>query len=438
MPIDAYVGKPGHGKSYGVVQHVVIPSLKQERHVVTNIPLQVDMLLEDFGGKVTQLPDDWHTRSDIGDLAPPGCVLILDELWRRWPAGLKATNVSETDKALLAEHRHRVSKDGKSMRIVLVTQDLSQIASFARALIEQTYRVVKKTKKAYRVDIYSGAATGDRPPKSTLQRQAFGTYKASVYRYYSSATQSETGDVGDESKADNRGNIWRSPILWIMAVAIPLLFTGGIMGVRHYFAPILGDKAEQGAQLVNPPPPGIPELAQPQASMTQRVVAATSGRSSSDSPAVSAVWRVAGWLGCSMPVDGDSSSVKPCGPSVTGSGTISRTSSVVLSDGVSTRIVSMAACKWIDRDRYVLCDVDGERVTPWTGRGAVTKVVDPEARPVAGRQSTTGSERSDLTAVDAGRIHPAEGTANVGTLAASSGFTVVPDTEYSSRPWRTN
>lgn len=96
----------------------------------------------------------------------------------------------------------------------------------------------------------------------------------------------------------------------------------------------------------------------------------------------------------------------------------------------------MAACKWIDRDRYVLCDVDGERVTPWTGRGAVTKVVDPEARPVSGRQSTTGSERSDLTAVDAGRVHPAEGTANAGTLAASSGFTVVPDTEYSSRPWR--
>lgn len=435
MPIDAYVGKPGHGKSYGVVQHVVIPSLKQERHVVTNIPLQAEMLLEDFGGKITQLPDDWHTRPDIGDLAPPGCVLILDELWRRWPSGLKATNVSETDKALLAEHRHRVSKDGKSMRIVLVTQDLSQIASFARALIEQTYRVVKKTKKAYRVDIYSGAATGDRPPKSTMQRQAFGTYKASVYRYYSSATQSETGDVGDESKADNRGNIWRSPILWIMAVAIPAFVIAGVLGIRSYFAPILGDKAGSTAHLVNPPPPGMSELTQPQATMTERVVYATTGRVG-DSPAVSAVWRVAGWLGCSMPVDGDSSSVKPCGPSVTGSGTISRTSSVVLSDGVSTRIVSMAACKWIDRDRYVLCDVDGERVTPWTGRGAVTKVVDPEARPVSGRQSTTGSERSDLTAVDAGRVHPAEGTANAGTLAASSGFTVVPDTEYSSRPWR--
>jgi zona occludens toxin len=187
MPIDAYTGKPGHGKSYGVVQHVIIPSLKQGRHVVTNIPLQVDMLLEDFGGNVTQLPEDWYSRPDLNDLAPPGCVLILDELWRRWPSGLKATNVSHEDKALLAEHRHRVDKHGKSMRIVLVTQDLSQVAAFACALIEQTYRVVKKTKKAYRVDIYSGAAKGDRPPKSQLQRQSFGTFKAEVHRYYSSA-----------------------------------------------------------------------------------------------------------------------------------------------------------------------------------------------------------------------------------------------------------
>lgn len=434
MPIDAYVGKPGHGKSYGVVQHVVIPSLKQERHVVTNIPLQVEMLLEDFGGKVTQLPDDWHTRADLADLAPPGCVLILDELWRRWPSGLKATNVPEADKALLAEHRHRVSKDGKSMRIVLVTQDLSQVASFARALIEQTYRVVKKTKKAYRVDIYSGAATGDRPPKSQMQRQTFGTYKASVYRYYSSATQSETGDVGDESKADNRGNIWRSPALWVLVVALPVLIFGGSLGLRKYFAPILVDKAPPTVQLVNPPPPGMPEFQESQPTLTERVVKASAGVSDG-SPVMSAVWRVAGYLGCTVPFEGDASVVKPCGPSVTGTGTVSRTSSVVLSDGSSTRIVSMAGCRWIDRDRYVLCDVDGERVTPWTGRGAVTKVVDPEARPTA-RQYTAGSERSDLTAVDAGRVHSASGTASIVPAATGAVVTVVPDTEYPSRPWR--
>jgi zona occludens toxin len=436
MPIDAYVGKPGHGKSYGVVQHVVIPSLKQNRHVVTNIPLQVDMLLEDFGGNITQLPHDWHTRPDLADLAPPGCVLILDELWRRWPAGLKANNVPEPDKALLAEHRHRVSKDGKSMRVVLVTQDLSQIASFARALIEQTYRVVKKTKKAYRVDIYSGAATGDRPPKTTLQRQAFGTYKPSVYRYYSSATQSESGDVGDESKADNRGNIWRSPALWTMVFVIPLLVFGGVMGLRSYFAPILGDKSEPTAQLVNPPPPGMPEFDQPKATIAERVVTATTGQTASGEPLPSPVWSVSGWLGCTVPVVDDPSQVKPCGPSEQGGRSISRSSNVVLTDGTRSRIVPMSRCRWIDLDRYVLCDIDGERITPWTGRGAVTKVIDSEARPAVSRQSAADGERSDPAAADArGELLPS-GHQSVGTRAEGPRVTVVADTEYPSRPWR--
>ncbi|MCT7418665.1 zonular occludens toxin domain-containing protein [Pseudomonas aeruginosa] len=96
MAIDAYVGKPGHGKSYGVVEHVIIPSLKQDRHVVTNIPLEVDMLLMDFGGTIEQLPEDWFEREDLADFAPPGSVLSSTNsggagrrarkpTMRRWP-----------------------------------------------------------------------------------------------------------------------------------------------------------------------------------------------------------------------------------------------------------------------------------------------------------------------------------------------------------------
>ncbi|WP_241507524.1 zonular occludens toxin domain-containing protein [Pseudomonas aeruginosa] len=95
MAIDAYVGKPGHGKSYGVVEHVIIPSLKQDRHVVTNIPLEVDMLLMDFGGTIEQLPEDWFEREDLADFAPPGSVLVLDELWRRWPKGQKTNDAAD-------------------------------------------------------------------------------------------------------------------------------------------------------------------------------------------------------------------------------------------------------------------------------------------------------------------------------------------------------
>src|SRR5690606_3549982 len=180
MAIEAYVGLPGHGKSYGVVEHVIIPSIREGRHVVTNIPLQCDDLIADFGAsgaQITQLPEDWFERDDMGDFIPPGSVAVLDELWRRWPAGLKANNALLADKSLLAEHRHRVDDKGRSMRIVLVTQDLSQVASWVRILVEQTYKMTKLTAigstKKFRVDIYLGAPTGQNIPKSRLIRQTF-------------------------------------------------------------------------------------------------------------------------------------------------------------------------------------------------------------------------------------------------------------------------
>lgn len=429
MPIDAYTGKPGHGKSYGVVQHVIIPSLKQNRHVVTNIPLQVDMLLEDFGGMVTQLPDDWYSRPDLNELAPPGCVLILDELWRRWPAGLKATNVSHEDKALLAEHRHRVDKHGKSMRIILVTQDLSQVAAFATALIEQTYRVVKKTKSSYRVDIYSGAVKGDRPPKTQLQRQSFGTFKKEVHRYYSSATMSETGAVGDESKADKRGNAFASPALWGLFLLVVVCLVGGVWGLSRFF--MQGQPQPETVKpmaLVNPLPPGM-EPMQPKPSTAERAVDTVVHQVAGGGLPVSPVWRVAGWLGCSVPLNDGSGGMKPCGPSESGGASISRTSSVVLSgDGNQRRFVPMSACRWIEQDRYLLCDVDGERVTPWTGRGAVTQVVDSVATSEASGQSTPRSERSDQRGAD-----DREAQADPVSPPGQTRLTVVEDTSRTPR-----
>ncbi|WP_241507523.1 hypothetical protein [Pseudomonas aeruginosa] len=53
----------------------------------------------------------------------------------------------------------------------MVTQDLDQLASWATLLVETTYRMVKKSKTMFRVDIYNGVAKGDSPPKSKLLRQ---------------------------------------------------------------------------------------------------------------------------------------------------------------------------------------------------------------------------------------------------------------------------
>ncbi len=50
MPVVSYVGLPGSGKSHSVVQHVVLPALRKGRVVVTNIPMQTDLVRQDIPG----------------------------------------------------------------------------------------------------------------------------------------------------------------------------------------------------------------------------------------------------------------------------------------------------------------------------------------------------------------------------------------------------
>lgn len=360
MAIDAYVGLPGHGKSYGVTEHVIIPSVKEGRHVVTNIPLEREELLADFGtpdSQITQLPEDWFERPDMADFVPAGSVLVLDELWRRWPAGLKANQANLADKALLAEHRHRVDEQGRSMRIVLVTQDLSQVAAWVRILVEQTYKMTKLTAvgstKKFRVDIYRGAPTGQNIPKSHLIRQMFGQYKPEVYRYYKSATQSATGNVGDESKADRRGNLLKSPFIIFSLVApiilIPLLIWY-VVGIFSSGFGLVEDAEAQPepvsdpfAGMVNPPPEFVP---------TPLVVAQVN-----PDPVLSSDWQVVGYL------------ARGAGE---GEETRFGRDFVILKSIAGMRKVPTSDCEILPDGYSWSCLVDGKTATPWSGMAAST------------------------------------------------------------------
>lgn len=366
MAIDAYVGLPGHGKSYGVTEHVIIPSLKEGRHVVTNIPMEREEVLADLGApgaQLTQLPEDWFERADMADLCPSGCVLVLDELWRRWPAGLKANQASLADKSLLAEHRHRVDEQGRSMRVVLVTQDLSQLAAWVRILIEQTYKMTKLTaigsNKKFRVDIYRGAPTGQNIPKKDLVRQTFGQYKPEVYKYYKSATQSATGNVGDESKADGRGNIFKSPLM-IASIVLPIFLVPlGIWYVVGLFSTGFGqvEKAEATApklntmQISNPLPDAIPPVQAATQQQPEQPV-------NPPPPKMSEVWQVAG----SMTRGADQADkTQHWGRDF-----------VILRSIAGLRYIPAAECERLPDGYSYQCEVDGQIVTPWTGQGSST------------------------------------------------------------------
>lgn len=370
MAIHAYVGLPGHGKSYGVVEHVIIPSLKQGRHVVTNIPLDADALLIDFGGFITQLDDNWHEIQDFSTVAPNGSVLVLDELWSRWPSGLKQEDLSFADSELLTKHRHKVDKSGKSMRIVLVTQDLSQIASSVRILIETTYKMTKLTPKRFRVDIYKGAVKGERPPKTALIRRTLGAYKPEVYVYYKSATQSETGEVGDETSADTRNSLFKNTKIWSLLILFIICCFLAFTQLKNFFSrdtktpidkPVIQaevketqeDKEKKALQELLKDQKFVPphDKVKTEPTKVQQII----NPKVANAPSV--LWRIGGYVKSPNEFKG----------------------LVVLRSisGVTRTVPLEKYCKLIDSDLSISCIVDKQLVTAWTGDAIITQAHDP-------------------------------------------------------------
>lgn len=238
MSIVAYVGLPRSGKSYTAVEQVILPALRQGRIVVTNLPLRADAIRRDIAdAKIVDFSVQavLATPELIIDCCPPGAVVVLDEVWRLWPAGKKVDKIPEAFKSFLAEHGHRVDAAGNATQIVLVTQDLAQIAAFARQLVEQTFRTTKLgvvgLQKRFRTDVFSSAVAGPNPPSSQVVRQIFGRYDPKIYQYYISHTQSEASQGGaDERAIDRRGNVLMRPIM----IAAPFLIVGLIwFGISH-------------------------------------------------------------------------------------------------------------------------------------------------------------------------------------------------------------
>lgn len=249
---SAYIGRKGHGKSYGVVQNVIAPALKEGRTVFTNIPMNGEECEKRFNKKVVQFEIDdiknnpkWWT-----EVLEAGSIVVIDECWRLWPAGMTVKNAREEDKEFLAMNRHMVGANGKSTELVLVTQNLGKIANFARSDIETTYRVKKLEKvgmsNKYRVDVYDGPVTGDNPPESKREREIYGKFSKETYSLYKSHTKSETGEAGDESRVDNRFKVLGGTSLKVGFLAIILCLVAvyfGLINVGEYYGLI--DKQTQ-------------------------------------------------------------------------------------------------------------------------------------------------------------------------------------------------
>ncbi|MCY1279472.1 Zonular occludens toxin (Zot) [compost metagenome] len=412
MALNGYFGKPGSGKSYSVVEYVVIPALKKGRHVVTNIPLEEELLTQVFGGKITQLPLDALDDPDLPKLIPHGAVAVIDECWRRWPSGQKVNKAHVDDLQWLKEHRHRVDGDGNAMQVVLVTQDPADLASWVRKLIAHSFHMHKLEEigaaKRFGIKVYKGCPTGERIPAKLMIREAYGTYKPDIYQYYRSATQSQTLDVGDEKAMDKRTSVWSSGQMLVIMLFVPLAVIGGGYLGYNYVATKLHPKGEEppplvaaaspvaDPALVNPMPPELLPVASA-ASQVPSLPVQSSVPAVPAQPIPSGMWRIAGYI---RRGDQERKADDPASwPSNVGYGE-HPPETVRLKMQAQAILVSLSGVRYFPLDRCTAyedginyyCDIDGERVTPWTGKLGLTNTFQSTAgaNPQAER-----AERSD-------------------------------------------
>lgn len=205
------VGLPGHGKSYSAIELFFLPAVKERRAIVTNIPLLPKFAEDypDFKVQFFDLDAAAHDES-LWDTIPPSCLILLDELWRIWPAGLKPADIPKRQLMFIKEHRHHIDESGREPDLVFLTQDLSDIAASIRNMVEQTIICSKLIDVGltdrFRRDFYRGSIKGFSGVQSKFLDSEQCSYKPEVYQYYKSHTKSTvTGTVSiDKRKVVNK------------------------------------------------------------------------------------------------------------------------------------------------------------------------------------------------------------------------------------------
>jgi zona occludens toxin len=240
MSIQAYFGMTGSGKSYNAVANILVPALKDNRTVVTNLPLRKSALFEDIDtGNIISLPadmnsDNVHQHLRI-DLFPPGCVFILDECFSLFPSGQKANNVPTSLKEFYSMHRHVVGADNKASDIYILAQNIGQLAAWLRDMIHSmvihTDLAPTGLNSQYRCDFYQFELHGTRNKEKFIQ-SSIGKIKEPYINYYISNSKTEAGQNGDvlENIIDERTSLKGAHKKNFITAGLLFLLTFGLIG----------------------------------------------------------------------------------------------------------------------------------------------------------------------------------------------------------------
>lgn len=353
MPINAFGGGPGTGKTYGVIEHVILPAIAKGRFVITNIDgLNAEAIYEYvarefYKGKIICIghirtcsraapeSDEFFPGEESLDKAMPvpqpktpnvvgGDLVVVDEATRYWPMGEKVT---KRHAYFFREHRHFANEMGHTCDLVVIDPDLTMLARALKGKIEMsslTHKPKELGLERYVVRLYRGVKfTGK--PVSTSGPHPFKKEVYSLYRSYAVAG-------AKEQSIDDRQSLVRKLVAKLggMALLAALCIGGVIFLVRNKV-----EKLEQEGAAAHP-------------------AAAAAAGAGGAAPASAG--------GMPMPYAGGgvSQTLRVAGEVV-----IRGERWVLLSDGSRLRLENPGA--FVGVGIMMVGDVRGERITTWSG-----------------------------------------------------------------------
>lgn len=242
MPISAYIGSLGSGKSYEVVFNVIIPACLSGRRVVTNIyginekaiheycVKKKKVNIEDLGSVIyvdndkVKETDFFPYKNSIDTFCVAGDLICIDESWRIWD---NDKMITDNQRSFIAEHRHFVHlSTGVCCDLVVINQDIAGLPRFIKQRLDTVYRMQKHLalglKNRYRVDVFTGCKLFKSNKVSSYQRK----YESDVFPLY----QSYDSSNGKEITVDKRQSIFSSKFVFIYAIALLM-----VMVISGYF-----------------------------------------------------------------------------------------------------------------------------------------------------------------------------------------------------------
>ncbi len=345
MPINAYTGLMGSGKTYEVVGFVILPALLKGRRVVTNIEgldyEKIKAYLHEkhpdakLGELVTVTNDQVEAEgffpSKDGQedaVVKGGDMVCLDEAWRFFGTGVK---LRPSTMVFLREHRHYTDpKTAVSCDLVLMLQSITDLQKVVKNVVELTFKTQKlKTvglNRRYRLDMFEGTDMKLSRRADTFQKG----YEKSIYDLY----HSYAAGTGKEVAIDTRQNVLRNPRNIAMMVGVLVLFIAGAFALNHLYSRYAKPKPDPLAAAGDGTAPG----AAPGAPAARAPAAPAAPPKPLDSEA----WRLAGRI------------VTPRGERA-----------VLVGSSARVRVEDPAMFMGYGWDRKGM--IEGERVSAWSG-----------------------------------------------------------------------